>query len=40
MEQKNPNKVKQILIFIAWGLLAMIVAFLLVLASAVFGFGV
>lgn len=40
MGEKDPNRLKYILIYLGWGLLAMIVISLLFLLYAIIGWGV
>jgi len=40
MKQKEPGRIKQTLIFLLWGLLSMILIFILMLAAGYLGWGV
>ncbi len=40
MNKKNLDRIKQTLVYIAWGLLAMGILFILMLVAALIGWGV
>ncbi len=40
MNEKNWNRIKQALIYFAWGLLAMAIIFALMLVAALIGWGI
>lgn len=40
MNKKNLNKIKQTLIYLGWGFIAMATIFILMLVAALFGWGI
>jgi hypothetical protein len=39
MKPKNPNRIKQTLIYLVWGLIAMVLVFIFMIAMALIGWG-
>lgn len=40
MNKKDPDKIKQTLIYIGWGLLAMAIIFIFMFVAALIGWGI